>query len=100
MLTRITTNNCKHLIIDAGHIAIESDLVDKAAIRTIHQKRNQKYTDEDYRNLESLMYDKLSLRLDDAQVRFNYKVIEIFANDHTIPSLLSVTIYSPVGKPC
>ena len=61
-------NDCKHLIIDAGHIAIESDLVAKEAIRTIHQKRNTKYTDEDYKNLESLMYDKMSLRLEDAQV--------------------------------
>ncbi|KIM48205.1 hypothetical protein M413DRAFT_439924 [Hebeloma cylindrosporum] len=63
----VTTNQCKHLVIDAGHIAIESDLVAKEAIRTIHQKRHQKYTDEDYKNLESLMYDKMSLRLQDAQ---------------------------------
>jgi vacuolar protein sorting-associated protein 13A/C len=63
----ITTNSCKHLIIDAGHISIESDLVTKDAIKTIHQKRNQKYTDEDYKKLESLMYDKMSLRLQDAQ---------------------------------
>lgn len=63
----ITTNHCKHLVIDAGHIAIESDLVDKEAIRTIQQKRNQQYSDEDYRQLESLMYDKLFLRLEDAQ---------------------------------
>lgn len=64
----VTTNKCKHLVIDAGHIAIESDLVAKEAIRTVHQKRHQKYTDEDYKNLESLMYDKMSLRLQDAQV--------------------------------
>lgn len=63
----VTTNDCKHLIIDAGHIAIESDLVDKQAIQIIHQKRNKKYTDEDYKNLESLMYDKMSLRLAAAQ---------------------------------
>jgi len=63
----VTTNNCKHLIIDAGHIAIESDLAAKEAIRTIHQKRHQKYSDEDYKRLEALMYDKLSLRLQDAQ---------------------------------
>jgi vacuolar protein sorting-associated protein 13A/C len=67
-LESVTTNDCKHLIIDAGHIAIESDLVPKEAIRTIQQKRNTKYTDEDFQNLESLMYDKMSLRLEDAQV--------------------------------
>jgi vacuolar protein sorting-associated protein 13A/C len=64
----VTTNDCKHLIIDAGHISIESDLADKDSIRTIYSKRNQKYTDEDYHYLESLMYDKMSLKLDAAQV--------------------------------
>ncbi|PPQ64275.1 hypothetical protein CVT24_008413 [Panaeolus cyanescens] len=63
----LTTNQCRHLVIDAGHIAIESDLVAKDAIRLIHQKRHQQYTEDDYKNLESLMYDKLSLRLEDAQ---------------------------------
>ncbi|KAF9015159.1 vacuolar protein sorting-associated protein 13 [Cyathus striatus] len=63
----ITTNECKHLIIDAGHIAIESNLVNKDAIRTVQQKRNQAYTEDDYKRLESLMYDKLALRLTDAQ---------------------------------
>jgi len=64
----ITTSSCKHLVVDAGHIAVESDLVDKEAIRAIQSKRNQQYNEEDYRQLESLMYDKLSLRLEDAQV--------------------------------
>ncbi|KAH6917385.1 vacuolar protein sorting-associated protein vps13 [Coprinopsis sp. MPI-PUGE-AT-0042] len=63
----ITTAECTHLIVDAGHIAIESQLGDKKAIQTIHQKRNQQYTDEDYKRLESLMYDKLLLNLEDAQ---------------------------------
>ncbi|KAG2023495.1 hypothetical protein CC2G_001143 [Coprinopsis cinerea AmutBmut pab1-1] len=63
----ITTTECTHLIVDAGHIAVESELGDKKAIHDIHQKRNQQYTDEDYRRLESLMYDKLSLNLQDAQ---------------------------------
>ncbi|KXN90021.1 Vacuolar protein sorting-associated protein 13 [Leucoagaricus sp. SymC.cos] len=63
----ITTNHCKHLVIDAGHVSVESDLVDKEAIRTVQSKRNQQYNEEDYRRLESLMYDKLSLRLEDAQ---------------------------------
>ena len=70
ILFSVTTNDCKHLIIDAGHIAIESNLVAKEAIRMIHQKRNQQYTDEDYKNLESLMYDKFYLRLQHAQVAF------------------------------
>ncbi|KAJ7293574.1 vacuolar protein sorting-associated protein 13 [Mycena rebaudengoi] len=63
----VTTHNCKHLIIDAGHIAIESNLADKEAIRAIHLKRNKQYSDEDYKQLESLMYDKVSIRLEAAQ---------------------------------
>lgn len=55
-------------MVDAGHIAVGSDLVDKEAIRTIQSKRSQQYSEEDYRQLESLMYDKVSLRLEDAQV--------------------------------
>ncbi|GLB36151.1 putative vacuolar protein sorting-associated protein [Lyophyllum shimeji] len=63
----VTTLDCKHLILDAGHISIESDLADKAAIRTIQSKRNKIYEDKDYQYLESLMYDKFSLRLEAAQ---------------------------------
>ena len=56
------------MIIDAGHISIESDLADKKAVQAIYQKRNQQYNEEDYQHLESLMYDKMSLKLQDAQV--------------------------------
>jgi vacuolar protein sorting-associated protein 13A/C len=67
-LPSVTTKDCKHLVIDAGHISIESDLADKDAVREIHMKRNQQYSDDDYKRLESLMYDKLSLKLKAAQV--------------------------------
>ncbi|TFK77101.1 vacuolar protein sorting-associated protein 13 [Pluteus cervinus] len=63
----VRTYNCKHLVVDAGHISIESNLVDKEAVRTIHAKRNKKYTEEDYKQLESLMYDRFSLKLNAAQ---------------------------------
>ncbi|KAF5375265.1 hypothetical protein D9758_000284 [Tetrapyrgos nigripes] len=63
----VTTHNCRHLIVDAGHISIESELADKEAKRTVQLKRSQKYNEEDYERLESLMYDKLSLKLKDAQ---------------------------------
>ncbi|TFK30442.1 vacuolar protein sorting-associated protein vps13 [Coprinopsis marcescibilis] len=72
----ITTTQCTHLIVDAGHIAIESDLVDKKSIQEVHKKRNEKYTDEDYHTLESLMYDKLSLNLRDAQFVLGHNLEE------------------------
>lgn len=55
-------------MIDAGHIAIESNLADKETTRQIHMKRNKQYNEEDYRRLESMMYDKFFLRLEAAQV--------------------------------
>jgi vacuolar protein sorting-associated protein 13A/C len=44
--------------------------VDKQVLKEIHLKRSQKYNEEDYRRLESLMYDKFFLRLESAQVPF------------------------------
>ncbi|PCH33647.1 vacuolar protein sorting-associated protein vps13 [Wolfiporia cocos MD-104 SS10] len=63
----ITTHNCRHLVIDAGHIAVESELGSKDAIQAIHAKRKQEYTEEDYKHLESMMYDRLTVKLEDAQ---------------------------------
>lgn len=55
-------------MIDAGHISIESELANKKSIKEIQMKRKQQYTDEDYKQLESMMYDKLLVRLESAQV--------------------------------
>ncbi|CCL98963.1 uncharacterized protein FIBRA_00971 [Fibroporia radiculosa] len=63
----VTTNECKHLVIDAGHIAIRSELGNKQAIKEIQNKRKQEYQEEDYKRLESMMYDRLSVKLKDAQ---------------------------------
>lgn len=67
-LPSVTSHDCKHLVIDAGHVSIESDLVDKGATEFLHLKRNKKYEDQDYEYLESLMYDRFLLKLDAAQV--------------------------------
>ncbi|KAK6464505.1 vacuolar sorting [Scheffersomyces coipomensis] len=52
-------------ILDAGHISVVSDLVDKSKIEEI--KAKETYTDEDWEQLNTLMYDKFSLHLQDAQ---------------------------------
>ncbi len=75
----VTSKYCKHLLIDAGHMAIESDLADKDAIRAVHLKRNQQYSDEDHKRLEGLMYDKVSLKLKDAQVSVKWFLSEFFS---------------------
>jgi vacuolar protein sorting-associated protein 13A/C len=65
----ITQAQCTHLLVDAGHISVESNLADKNAVKEIQMKRNQTYTDDDFAKLEALMYDKLSVKLHAAQVR-------------------------------
>jgi vacuolar protein sorting-associated protein 13A/C len=58
-------SNC--LILDAGHVALSSDLVSRADIGEIQSKQHQ---DEDsWKQLESLMYDKFRLTLESTQVR-------------------------------
>ena len=57
------------LVLDAGHISVESKLVDKDQLKDVQSKRGRQYSDEDFRQLEGLMYDELSLRLESTQVR-------------------------------
>lgn len=63
-----TQKRCNHLVIDAGRVLVKSALADKEAIREIEKKRNKQYTEDDYKQLESLMYDNYSVQLIAAQV--------------------------------
>ena len=65
----VTKEHCQHIILDAGHISIESDLVDKKALAEVKSKASKQYSDDDFRKLESLMYDKFFVKLEAAQVR-------------------------------
>jgi vacuolar protein sorting-associated protein 13A/C len=58
------------MIVDAGHLSVGSNLVDKTAVNTIKSKRNQPYEESDFTKLESLMYDKFTVKIKDAQVGF------------------------------
>lgn len=64
----VSAAKCNHLVLDAGHIAIESNLADKEAIRDVQGKKNRSYSSADFERLESLMYDNFSVKLNDAQV--------------------------------
>ena len=64
----IKTKDSQALVLDAGHIAIESKLADQQQLKDLKSKRGRQYNDDDFRQLEDLMYDKLSLRLESAQV--------------------------------
>ncbi|KAK4542998.1 hypothetical protein LTR36_005996 [Oleoguttula mirabilis] len=64
----VTKNSTICLILDAGHASVRSDLIDKATLADIQNKQKQQYTEEDLRQLESLMYDKFLLKLESTQV--------------------------------
>lgn len=63
----ITQKSTLCLIIDAGHVSLNSELVDKDTLRDIQSKQKKQYTDEDYKQLEGLMYDRFLLKLDSTQ---------------------------------
>ncbi|KIM32678.1 hypothetical protein M408DRAFT_326439 [Serendipita vermifera MAFF 305830] len=63
----VKSKSSVHLIVDAGHLAIGSDLVPKKEVQEIYSKRNQQYTEQDYLKLEALMYDRFSVKLTAAQ---------------------------------
>lgn len=64
----ITEESTLCLILDAGHVSLNSELVDKDTMRDIHSKQKQQYTEDDFKQLEGLMYDKFHLKLDSTQV--------------------------------
>ncbi|KAK6330143.1 hypothetical protein TWF730_004642 [Orbilia blumenaviensis] len=64
----VTTKAANCLIIDAGHVSLTSDLVQKHDVQEIQAKQSTQYTESDYEKLESLMYDKFLLQLKSTQI--------------------------------
>ena len=64
----ITKESALCLILDAGHVSLNSELVDKDTMKDIQSKQKSKYSEEDFKQLEGLMYDKFLLKLSSTQV--------------------------------
>ncbi|EFW98970.1 vacuolar protein sorting-associated protein vps13 [Grosmannia clavigera kw1407] len=64
----ITTRESTCLILDAGHISVNSELADIATTKEIQSKQSQAYTDADFKRLESLMYDRFIVKLTSTQL--------------------------------
>ena len=64
----VTKKSTLCLILDAGHVSLNSELVDKETMKEIQSKQKTQYTEEDYKHLEGLMYDKFLLKLDSTQI--------------------------------
>jgi vacuolar protein sorting-associated protein 13A/C len=64
----ITQPSSLCLIIDAGHASVNSELVDRQAMRDLQSKQKRQYEEEDYKQLEHLLYDRFLIKLDSTQV--------------------------------
>lgn len=64
----LTSQDSPVMIIDAGHINIDSQLADKDVVQDIKNKDVQKYSKEDSKTLENLMYDKFNVSLSQTKV--------------------------------
>ncbi|KAF2089652.1 vacuolar protein sorting-associated protein 13 [Saccharata proteae CBS 121410] len=72
----VTKKSSICLILDAGHASVSSELVDKDTLRDIQSKSRQQYTEDDFKRLEGLMYDKFLLKLDSTQVLIGTSIEE------------------------
>ncbi|GFF41445.1 vacuolar protein sorting-associated protein 13 [Aspergillus udagawae] len=64
----ITQESSLCLILDAGHISVNSELVDRQTMRDLQAKQKRQYDENDYKELEHLLYDRFLLKLDSTQV--------------------------------
>lgn len=64
----ITQESSLCLILDAGHISVNSELVDRQTMRDLQAKQKRQYDEGDYKELEHLLYDRFLLKLDSTQV--------------------------------
>ncbi|KAI9788366.1 MAG: hypothetical protein M1816_006969 [Peltula sp. TS41687] len=64
----VTMEKAMCMILDAGHVRVKSELVDKETIREIQSKQRQQYSEQDFQRLEGLMYDRFLLNLEATQV--------------------------------
>lgn len=64
----VKTKTSPCLILDAGHISVNSELVDQATMKEVQAKQRSTYTDDDFKKLESLMYDRFNVKLSSTQL--------------------------------
>lgn len=56
------------VVLDSGHMNVDSVVIDKAKKNELQGKQNSDFTTSDFKKLESLMYDKLNLELTSVQL--------------------------------
>ncbi|KAG5420157.1 VPS13 [Candida metapsilosis] len=77
-------------ILDAGHINIVSELVEKSKIKEYKDK--EKYSEEDWKNLNELLYDQFKFSLEDAQFFVGHTIKstmeQLYSHDKPRPALM------------
>lgn len=64
----LKTRDCSMLVLDAGHLAVRSLLAEPETMEVIRAKHFRQYTEEDYHQLEELMYDRYFIKLEAVQL--------------------------------
>jgi vacuolar protein sorting-associated protein 13A/C len=72
----VTKKESLCMILDAGHISVRSELIDKDTLSEVQAKQKQHYTDEDFHRLEQLMYDKFLVKLQSTQLLLGPSIAE------------------------
>ncbi|KAI9821337.1 MAG: hypothetical protein M1826_000708 [Phylliscum demangeonii] len=75
----VTVQDSMCMILDAGHIRLKSELIDKATLRDIQSKQKEQYNEKDLQRLHGLMYDKFLLKLESTQLLIGSSVGEVKA---------------------
>ncbi|CAI2166885.1 9593_t:CDS:10 [Funneliformis geosporum] len=65
-----TKSDAQVVVLDSGHISVESNLVNKELFSQIQSKAkaSKGYSEKDYKELESLMYDRFTVQLSSTQL--------------------------------
>jgi len=79
----VTEASTMCMILDAGHIAVRSNLIDKATLEQIQSKQKHQYTDDDYKKLEGLVYDKFNVSLKSTQLLLGSSIDETRKHLHS-----------------
>lgn len=70
-------------ILDAGHISIVSDIISADKYQEIKNERKDTYTENDWKKLNTYMYDKYNLALQDAQILIGPDIKSTIEQLHT-----------------
>ncbi|KAJ1549196.1 hypothetical protein HK405_008107 [Cladochytrium tenue] len=70
----VTTRDSMVVVVDAGHLLVESNLVNKQTKKELEGKQGADLSEMDFAKLESLLYDRFTCTLTSAQILVSHSV--------------------------